>query len=141
MTATTRFRISPLSAVVPPDLQQPKCCGGKDIGSWILLSGDSALPYDRPNLSKDYLAGTAPFDYVPLKDERFYEENNIETRLGQRFSRSTSALARSSSPTAKEFPTTGFSWPREQNRSSSRFRAPTYLMSILSVADRLSVDH
>jgi len=52
-------------------------------GSVIMLSGDSALPYDRPNLSKDYLAGTAPFEYVPLKDERFYAENNIETRLGQ----------------------------------------------------------
>jgi NADPH-dependent 2,4-dienoyl-CoA reductase/sulfur reductase-like enzyme/nitrite reductase/ring-hydroxylating ferredoxin subunit len=52
-------------------------------GALIMLSRDSALPYDRPNLSKDYLAGTAPFEYVPLKDERFYAENNIETRLGQ----------------------------------------------------------
>ena len=48
-----------------------------------MLSGDSALPYDRPNLSKDYLSGAAPFDYVPLKGERFYAENNIETRLGK----------------------------------------------------------
>ena len=30
-------------------------------GALIMLSSDSALPYDRPNLSKDYLAGTAPF--------------------------------------------------------------------------------
>jgi len=51
-------------------------------GSLIMLSSDSSLPCDRPNLSKDYLAGTAPFEYVPLKDERFYAENNIETRLG-----------------------------------------------------------
>jgi apoptosis-inducing factor 3 len=49
----------------------------------VMLSSDEALPYDRPNLSKDYLAGTIPFKYVPLKDERFYAENNIETHLGQ----------------------------------------------------------
>jgi NADPH-dependent 2,4-dienoyl-CoA reductase/sulfur reductase-like enzyme/nitrite reductase/ring-hydroxylating ferredoxin subunit len=51
--------------------------------SIAMLSSDDALPYDRPNLSKDYLAGTIPFDYVPLRDERFYAENGIETRLGQ----------------------------------------------------------
>ncbi|MGC1179386.1 MAG: FAD-dependent oxidoreductase [Methyloceanibacter sp.] len=52
-------------------------------GSIVMLSSDDALPYDRPNLSKDYLAGTIPFKCVPLKDERYYRENNIETRLGQ----------------------------------------------------------
>jgi apoptosis-inducing factor 3 len=52
-------------------------------GRLTMLSSDSALPYDRPNLSKDYLAGTAPFEYVPLKNESFYTENAIETRLGQ----------------------------------------------------------
>ena len=52
-------------------------------GSIAMLSSDDALPYDRPNLSKDYLAGSGPFDYVALRQERFYLENNIETRLGQ----------------------------------------------------------
>ncbi|MGA8691849.1 MAG: FAD-dependent oxidoreductase [Methyloceanibacter sp.] len=52
-------------------------------GSIVMLSSDDALPYDRPNLSKDYLAGTIPFKCVPLKDERYYRENNLETRLGQ----------------------------------------------------------
>jgi nitrite reductase/ring-hydroxylating ferredoxin subunit len=51
--------------------------------SLIMLSGDAALPYDRPNLSKDYLAGTIPFDYVPLRDETFYEENGIEFQPGK----------------------------------------------------------
>jgi apoptosis-inducing factor 3 len=51
--------------------------------SITMLSSDSALPYDRPNLSKDYLAGTIPFDYVPLRDERFYTDNSIDTRIGQ----------------------------------------------------------
>ena len=48
-----------------------------------MLSSDEALPCDRPNLSKDYLAGTIPFDYVPLKEERFYAQNSIEIRLGR----------------------------------------------------------
>jgi apoptosis-inducing factor 3 len=52
-------------------------------GSIAMLSSDDALPYDRPSLSKDYLAGSAPFDYVPLRQESFYPENNIETRLRQ----------------------------------------------------------
>jgi NADPH-dependent 2,4-dienoyl-CoA reductase/sulfur reductase-like enzyme/nitrite reductase/ring-hydroxylating ferredoxin subunit len=51
--------------------------------SIVMLSSDNALPYDRPNLSKDYLAGTIPFAYVPLKDESFYAKNRIETRLGR----------------------------------------------------------
>ena len=51
--------------------------------SIVMLSEDTALPCDRPNLSKDYLAGTIPFEYVPLRDEGFYEENNIDTRLGR----------------------------------------------------------
>ena len=51
--------------------------------SLVMLSSDAALPYDRPNLSKDYLAGTIPFDYVPLRDESFYEENGIEIQLGK----------------------------------------------------------
>jgi NADPH-dependent 2,4-dienoyl-CoA reductase/sulfur reductase-like enzyme len=51
--------------------------------SIVMLSSDDALPYDRPNLSKDYLAGSAPFDYVPLRPQNFYLENNIDTRMGQ----------------------------------------------------------
>jgi NADPH-dependent 2,4-dienoyl-CoA reductase/sulfur reductase-like enzyme/nitrite reductase/ring-hydroxylating ferredoxin subunit len=51
--------------------------------SIVMLSSDDALPYDRPNLSKDYLAGTIPLDYVTLRDESFYAENGIDTRLRQ----------------------------------------------------------
>jgi NADPH-dependent 2,4-dienoyl-CoA reductase/sulfur reductase-like enzyme/nitrite reductase/ring-hydroxylating ferredoxin subunit len=49
----------------------------------VMVSSDDALPYDRPNLSKDYLAGTIPFKFVPLRSERFYAENGIETLLGE----------------------------------------------------------
>jgi NADPH-dependent 2,4-dienoyl-CoA reductase/sulfur reductase-like enzyme/nitrite reductase/ring-hydroxylating ferredoxin subunit len=50
-------------------------------GSIVMLSNDSAAPVDRPNLSKDYLAGTAPEDWVPLRPDAFYSENGIELRL------------------------------------------------------------
>ncbi len=38
-------------------------------------------PFDRPNLSKDYLAGNAPEDWLPLRPESFYSDNGIEMRL------------------------------------------------------------
>jgi len=46
-----------------------------------MLSQDSAEPIDRPNLSKDYLAGSAPEDWVPLRPREFYTDNNIDLRL------------------------------------------------------------
>jgi NADPH-dependent 2,4-dienoyl-CoA reductase/sulfur reductase-like enzyme/nitrite reductase/ring-hydroxylating ferredoxin subunit len=49
-----------------------------------LLSADEAPPCDRPNLSKDYLAGTAQESWIPLKSPKFYEKRAIELRLGTR---------------------------------------------------------
>jgi apoptosis-inducing factor 3 len=51
-------------------------------GSITLLSSDEAAPYDRPNCSKDYLAGNAPEDWIPLKPSEFYREQAIEVALG-----------------------------------------------------------
>src|SRR5207302_3614776 len=49
--------------------------------SITMLSDDDAPPVDRPNLSKDYLAGTAAPDWVPLRPENFYADNAIDLRL------------------------------------------------------------
>jgi NADPH-dependent 2,4-dienoyl-CoA reductase/sulfur reductase-like enzyme len=46
-----------------------------------MLSADEAPPVDRPNLSKDYLAGNAPEDWVPLRPDSFYSDNGIDLRL------------------------------------------------------------
>jgi apoptosis-inducing factor 3 len=51
-------------------------------GGVAIVSDDAAAPYDRPNLSKDYLAGTAPEEWIPLRPLEFYAENGIELRLG-----------------------------------------------------------
>jgi len=50
-------------------------------GSLTMLSDDSAAPVDRPNLSKDYLAGSAPEAWVPLREEGWYAEQQVDLRL------------------------------------------------------------
>jgi NADPH-dependent 2,4-dienoyl-CoA reductase/sulfur reductase-like enzyme/nitrite reductase/ring-hydroxylating ferredoxin subunit len=50
-------------------------------GSIVMLSNDTTAPVDRPNLSKDYLAGSAPEDWLPLRPDAFYLDNEIELRL------------------------------------------------------------
>src|ERR1700716_3722470 len=50
-------------------------------GNIVLVSDDSAPPVDRPNLSKDYLAGSAPEDWLPLRPDGFYAEAGIDLRL------------------------------------------------------------
>jgi NADPH-dependent 2,4-dienoyl-CoA reductase/sulfur reductase-like enzyme/nitrite reductase/ring-hydroxylating ferredoxin subunit len=50
-------------------------------GNITMLSSDAAAPVDRPNLSKDYLAGSAPEDWMPLRPDSFYGEAGIELRL------------------------------------------------------------
>ena len=44
------------------------------------LSADDSPPSDRPNLSKDFLAGTAQEDWIPLRAPEFYAERQIELR-------------------------------------------------------------
>jgi apoptosis-inducing factor 3 len=50
-------------------------------GLVTLLSADEAAPYDRPNCSKDYLAGNAPEDWMPLRAAEFYQEQSIDLQL------------------------------------------------------------
>ncbi len=54
---------------------------------WLLRQGwggridvvepDPDAPYDRPNLSKDYLAGSAPEEWIPLRPAGWYEEHGV----------------------------------------------------------------
>ena len=50
-------------------------------GPVTVLSADTALPCDRPNLSKSYLEGTAPAEWLPLRPVEFYQDKRIEVRL------------------------------------------------------------
>jgi len=51
-------------------------------GSITLLGTEPDGPVDRPNLSKDYLAGTAPEAWIPLRDADFYLTQEIELITG-----------------------------------------------------------
>ncbi|HEY5376352.1 MAG TPA: FAD-dependent oxidoreductase [Polyangiaceae bacterium] len=53
-------------------------------GKITLIGAEDSLPVDRPNLSKDYLAGTAPEEWIPLRTAEFYQEQNIELLLKTR---------------------------------------------------------
>jgi NADPH-dependent 2,4-dienoyl-CoA reductase/sulfur reductase-like enzyme/nitrite reductase/ring-hydroxylating ferredoxin subunit len=63
-------------------------------GSITLIGADEFLPYDRPNLSKDYLAGTAPEEWIPLRSADFYRGQKIDTL--------TSTSVTAVDPTAKK---------------------------------------
>jgi len=47
-------------------------------GRVIMVTSESELPYDRPNLSKDFLSGEVKREWMPLNTEDFYRENEIE---------------------------------------------------------------
>ena len=51
-------------------------------GSITMVSADADAPVDRPNLSKDYLAGEAKEDWIPLWPPSLYSERRIDLRLG-----------------------------------------------------------
>jgi NADPH-dependent 2,4-dienoyl-CoA reductase/sulfur reductase-like enzyme/nitrite reductase/ring-hydroxylating ferredoxin subunit len=53
-------------------------------GRISMLSADDSGPYDRPNLSKGFLAGSAEEDWIPLRSPDFYIENNIDLKLATR---------------------------------------------------------
>ncbi len=51
--------------------------------SIIMVGRDQAPPYERPPLSKEYLAGEKPFERIMIRPETFWADKNIELRLGQ----------------------------------------------------------
>ena len=55
-------------------------------GALTMISADESAPYDRPNLSKDFLAGNAPDDWIPLRTQEFYVEREIDLVLDGRVS-------------------------------------------------------
>lgn len=53
-------------------------------GSLTLISADESAPYDRPNLSKEYLSGEAGDDWIPLRSPEYYKEHSIDLALNAR---------------------------------------------------------
>ena len=62
-----------------PVLRARICCARKDIRGPVTLAGDEEPgPVDRPNLSKDFLAGTAEEDWIPLRTREYYESIKVD---------------------------------------------------------------
>ncbi|MCI0350968.1 MAG: FAD-dependent oxidoreductase [Acidobacteriales bacterium] len=53
-------------------------------GAVTILSADDSAPCDRPNLSKDYLAGTAAEEWIPLRPPDYYSDQRIDLVLKSR---------------------------------------------------------
>ncbi len=51
-------------------------------GSVVLVSGEQHLPYERPPLSKSYLAGDSAFDEAIVHPKEFYDSHDVTLRLG-----------------------------------------------------------
>ena len=50
-------------------------------GPITMISSDDSAPYDRPNLSKDFLTGNAPADWIPLRGPDWYQDKKIDLML------------------------------------------------------------
>ena len=51
-------------------------------GAITLVSAEANSPVDRPNLSKDYLAGSMPEDWLWLMPETYFRDHDIELITG-----------------------------------------------------------
>jgi chromate transport protein ChrA len=52
-------------------------------GRVLMITREERTPYDRPNLSKDYLHGHAEPEWMPLRPEEFFAEHDIEVAMGK----------------------------------------------------------
>jgi 3-phenylpropionate/trans-cinnamate dioxygenase ferredoxin reductase component len=53
-------------------------------GSITIVTDDAELPYERPPLSKDYLAGVRPFERMLLRPATFWQDRDISIVTQQR---------------------------------------------------------
>lgn len=53
-------------------------------GPITLITAEADAPYDRPNLSKDYLAGKAPEEWMPLRSDDYHKDRRIDLLSGHR---------------------------------------------------------
>ena len=56
-------------------------------GNVVLITREDRAPYDRPNLSKDYLHGHAEPEWLPLRGEDFFKEHDIQLLLNREVTR------------------------------------------------------
>ena len=73
-------------------------------GQVTMLSADADPPCDRPNLSKDYLAGNAPEEWLWLRGDDWYSDNEIDLRLSTEATRIDSGRREVHAASGEVFP-------------------------------------
>jgi apoptosis-inducing factor 3 len=56
-------------------------------GNVVMITREDRAPYDRPNLSKDYLHGHAEPEWMPLRPEEFFKDHDIQLVLNKEVTR------------------------------------------------------
>ena len=56
-------------------------------GNIVMITREDRAPYDRPNLSKDYLHGHAEAEWMPLRPEEFFAEHDIQLLFNREVTR------------------------------------------------------
>jgi len=56
-------------------------------GNVVMITREDRAPYDRPNLSKDYLHGHAEPEWMPLRSDDFFKEHDIQVILNREVTR------------------------------------------------------
>jgi NADPH-dependent 2,4-dienoyl-CoA reductase/sulfur reductase-like enzyme/nitrite reductase/ring-hydroxylating ferredoxin subunit len=73
-------------------------------GGITILSADADPPCDRPNLSKDYLAGSAPEEWLWLRSADWYEANHVVLKLSAEVARIDPEARTVTTGAGEEFP-------------------------------------
>lgn len=56
-------------------------------GSVAMVGDEREVPYERPPLSKEYMAGEKPFERILIRPAQFWADRNVELLLGKRVKR------------------------------------------------------
>lgn len=108
---------------------------GLKSGELAILSADNAVPYERPPLSKGFLAGKDSEDSIQISPAEFYRQHGIEIRLGTEVSAVDAKRKRLTLKSGEEF---GFNKllvatgarPRKLDIPGAKLRNLFYLRSL-----------
>jgi apoptosis-inducing factor 3 len=106
-------------------------------GRIVMIGGEPDRPYDRPNLSKDYLAGSAQEEWIPLRSREFYGERGIELLLGTAVAAldPEARLVRLEGGRTVEYDRLLLATGAEPVRLDSKFHALPHVYTLRSLAD------
>src|ERR1700740_491146 len=95
-------------------------------GQIVVFAEEQHLPYERPPLSKEYLAGKKALSDFTVHNADWYRDHNVDLRLGSRVSSfCPSAPTAGVCAGAHGRPRPTPCGPRDPRRRAHRFPAPT----------------